>query len=435
MLLRRRSKQLSPKLEWSNWSTNQRASPQAILSPKSIEELQDSIKSTPYPIRVCGSGHSFAPIVPSKGSIISLQELNSGIHINPHTKQASVPGGASLRDLSVAFDSERLAFENLGDINTQSIAGATSTATHGTGLKLPCLSANLSALTLLTASGEILEISEIHHPELLDAAKVSLGALGIVVSATIKLRDTFNLHRQSQFEPIDVIFDQALERWRTHRNYEFFYIPFSDHGLSITHNETVHPPTKLPQSADDLSLWFLQQVRNLSKSAPAIRGALIRSVLKFIPKENNIASSWRILSSERGYRFNEMEYHLPIPLGLDVCRDVIRKIERVRPDVFFPIEVRATAGDSAWLSPFQGGPRISIAVHTYYKEAYDWLHTEIEPMLIEAGGRPHWGKLHSLGAKQLEGMYPDFGRFCEVRQKLDPNRVFVTEPLAKIWGL
>lgn len=419
---------------WSNWSGNQTSQNSSFLQPRSEEELRDMLRENPAPIRIVGSGHSFTPIVTTQGSIINLDHMDGLVAVDATNNSVTVRAGARLKDLSPLLDQQGLAFKNLGDINEQSFAGATATATHGTGESLGCLSSEITAVKIMTAEGNIVEGSLSTNPDLVKAAQVSMGALGILLEATLTVRPSFRLHRRTWVEPIEAILDAAKERWAAHRNYEFFYIPFSGYGVNIAHDLSDAPETPRAANEDEEALAAIRFVRNKFKWSRFLRRHLLKIGLNRATPENVIGQSWQLLASTRNTRFNEMEYHLPVATALDAFNEVKVYIERNRPDVFFPIEMRKTAADEAWLSPFQAAPRISIAVHAAAEDEYEWFYKGVEPIFRAAGGRPHWGKLHSLGHDDLAELYPDFSKFTALRKRMDPEGLFLTPAIAKYWG-
>ncbi|MEM9726185.1 MAG: D-arabinono-1,4-lactone oxidase [Pseudomonadota bacterium] len=431
--------------DWANWSGCERAEPSARSAPTDLGSLRAAVTEGPAPVRVVGAGHSFTPVVTTPGTLITLDQFSPGgaavvRDVDPSANSAWINAGARLHMISPALDDAGLAFKNLGDINVQTLAGATATATHGAGRTLPCLAAEIQAARLMTAQGEILEVSAEQDPDLLRAAQVSLGALGVLVEAKIALRPRFKLRRRTWTAPLEETLAGAEERWARHRNYEFFVIPHSGYAINVAHDLTDADETERPPSADEEGLRSLRRVRDVLKWLPTLRRVALASAIRGFPPEDVVGESWRLLSSDRRTLFNEMEYHLPAHTGasasdaLDLLRALVGRIERERREVFFPIEVRRTAGDAAWLSPFQGGERISIAVHTHAPDPRDWLYTLAEPAFREAGGRPHWGKLHSLSAGDLEALYPDFDRFRALRRKLDPKGRFLNRHLAALFG-
>jgi FAD-linked oxidoreductase len=341
--------------------------------------------------------------------------------IDPLTHQAWLGAGAKLHDLSPQLSERGYAFRNLGDIDVQTLAGATSTGTHGTGKELQGLAAEIQALKLVTGSGELLEISAHENSEWLDGARVALGALGVITEIKMQLVERFKLHRQVWPASNKHTLENAERYWDENRNFEFFYIPFSDTSLLLTHNVSTEPSTPANHDTSTSAMMQLKSLRDSLKWFTPLRRWLLKRAIANEPTENIIGESWDLLASERNVRFNEMEYHLPVERGLEALEEVRHYIETKRPDVFFPFEARQTKRDSAWLSPFNGGNRISVAVHCYHKDAYDFLFTDVEPIFQKYGGRPHWGKLNSMTAAQARAWYPDFENFAALRRELDPD--------------
>lgn len=420
---------------WSNWSGNQTSRPKVIAEPRNLEELKAFVCEGEGPLRVVGAGHSFTPLVNTTGTLLKLDGMGLVKSVDKETRRAWVNAGARLKHLSPALERYGLAFRNLGDINEQSLAGATSTATHGTGAALPCLSAEITGLKIMTAEGELLTVSKEEDRDVFEAARVSLGGLGVLVEAEVQLVDSYRLHRKTWAEPLDSLVSHARSRWEAYRNYEFFYIPFSGYGINISHNETDAMPTKRPESDDDEAVLGLKRARDYVDDDIKARREFLSAAFSDFEGEDVVGNSWALLASQRNVRFNEMEYHLPESRALDAFKAVVELIEKKHPEVFFPIEVRRTRGDNIWLSPFNGRGRVSIAVHTFHEDSHDFFFSEVEPIFRKAGGRPHWGKLHSLKAKDLSDIYPDFVTFCKVRNRLDPKGRFLTPYLRELFGV
>ncbi len=403
--------------------------------PHDTDELAALVTGGAGPVRMVGAGHSFTPLCATDGTLVQLDAMGLVHSVDRQKKRAWVNAGARLRDLSPELERHGLAFRNLGDINVQSLAGAVSTATHGTGAELPCLSAEITALKLMMADGRLLTVSREQEPDVFNAARVSLGVLGVLVEAEVQLVDAYRLHRTTWAEPLETLVREANGRWQARRNYEFFYVPFSGYGISISHEETDAEPTPRPEQDDDEAVLGLKRARDYSGSDMDGRRGFLGAAFENFEGEDVVGNSWELLASQRNVRFNEMEYHLPVDDALPVFEEVVRQIEKTRPDVFFPIEVRRTGGDDIWLSPFNDGGRVSIAVHAYHEDECDFFFSEIEPLFREAGGRPHWGKLHGLKYSQFSGLYPEFEMFCSIRNRLDPEGRFLSSYLAGLFGV
>ena len=420
-------------MHWKNWSGLVKARPRALELPQTVAELQALIRDSTGPVRIAGSGHSFTSLVETDGLLLNLARLEGDV-LSSQAASATLQAGASLHQLSRALQERGLAFKNLGDIDVQSLAGATSTATHGTGLSFPCLSAEIEGLKLVTADGSLLVIDPANHSELLPAARIALGALGVIVEAQVSVRSAYKLHRRTKIQPLRQTLEQAEARWQQHRNYEFFYLPYCDYAFNVSHEETDAADFSDAGGDDDAAVRQMKWLRDLTSWSPGLRRRIINFIARRFKAETMIGTSWQMLANQREFRFNEMEYHLPEDRGLEAFEELYTTLEKHRRDVFFPVECRRTAGDENWLSPFQHGSRISIAVHAATSDPHDWFFQLAEPIFRKYDGRPHWGKLHSLGHDELMEIYPDFEKFLRVRKELDPRSRFLNAHLATLFG-
>jgi FAD-linked oxidoreductase len=421
------------RLLWRNWSGIQHCYPQARLAPSSEAELPLALAAAVAPIRPVGAGHSFTGLAPTSGTLVSLDGI-SGI-AGWDGDQAIVRAGTRLGALGPALAQKGRAMANLPDINKQSLAGAIGTATHGTGSKVTAIHADVTELALVTADGAIIECSATRRPDVLEAAKVSLGALGVIIEAKLRTIPNRRVRRRVWIEPFEEALARAEERWAAHRNYEFYAVPFTGLAVAISHDETDDPAEAKGPDQDSAFLEALRSMRNLLGFSPRLRRAAAKTLLGGVEPETAVDEGWKLLSTERPERFNEMEYHLPAAVQLAVLKEVVETIERQRPDVFFPIEARRIAPDEAWLSPFQGGARGSIAVHAHYKDDFAFLYEVVEPIFLRHGGRPHWGKLHSLHGQRLAALYPRWNDFLEIRRELDPKGRMLNPYLTGLFGL
>lgn len=421
------------RLLWRNWSGIEHAYPAARVGPRAEAEVAEALKSAQAPIRVVGAGHSFTGLVPTSGTLMSLDAL-SGI-VGWEGDEAIVWAGTRLGALGPALAEKGRAMPNLPDINKQSLGGAMGTGTHGTGVNLQAVHGDVRMLRLATVSGEIIECDAEREPDIFQAAKVSLGALGVITQVRLATSANRRLHRRVWVEPFEETLAQAEARWAKHRNFEFYAVPFTGLCANITHDETDEAARVRGPDSDTGFLEALKQLRNLLGFSTPLRKAAAKALLSTAEPEEAVDEGWKLLSTDRPVRFNEMEFHLPTETQLQALKEVVEAIEVHRPDVFFPIELRRVAADEAWLSPFEGGPRGSIAIHTYYKDDRAFLFTLIEPILRRHGGRPHWGKLHTLKAQDFAKLYPRWSSFLEVRRRLDPTGRLLNPYLATLFGV
>ncbi len=416
---------------WQNWSGLQRCEA-AWLLPTSEEQLAASLPALKGPLRCVGAGHSFTALVPTSGTLISLDRLSGIVEVDKAAMTVRVKAGTRLGALARELDAQGLALHNQPDIDVQTLAGALSTGTHGTGLTLPALHAEIQALRLLTPQGEVKVISRLQNPELFDAARVSLGALGIITEYTLRVRPRYMLRRKVWLERTEALLERAPTLAREHRHFELYVLPFTGYAAGITHIEVPEGPPERPHSADEDVLADLQKLRDWLGRWPQMRRWAASKLID--PAQTELAQDWsfKLLSTARPTRFNETEYHLPREQGLPCLRAVVAQLEK-RNEVFFPLEFRWVRADHAWLSPFFERDSCSVAVHAKAGEAHDYLLGEIGPIFQRHGGRPHWGKLHTLTARELGALYPRFKDFQQVREQLDPQGRLLNAHLQQVF--
>ncbi|MFT4614497.1 MAG: FAD-linked oxidoreductase, partial [Bacteroidia bacterium] len=349
-------------------------------APANLTELQSLVASTKGTIRPVGAGHSFSALVPTDGTIISLSRLAGLDSHNKELMQATLWGGTRLGDIGEPLEAAGQAMINMPDIDEQTLAGCIATATHGTGAGIGCLSTFVRALELVDARGDLHECDAQNNPELFQAALVSLGTVGIISRITLQNIAPYRLREEMVWRDFDEILNTAESLADKHRNFEFYYFPFTGMGVTHVHDFTDEPIGSTDQIDGNDGVEDLKRVRDLLQWAPKLRELLLGGYLKTLDDEISIDSSWKNYASERNVRFNEMEYHLPRENGLQALREIREALEENHPEVFFPIEFRFINSDDIWLSPFFGRDTCSIAVHRYFDEDFTPYFRTIEPI-------------------------------------------------------
>ena len=418
---------------WMNWSGLRKATPKQLATPKSVLEVAEILKTSPTPIRPVGSGHSFTALVPSEGTIVDISAMSGLQKHDSEAQTASLGAGTRLQHGARLLSEKGLGFANLPDIDVQTLAGGYATATHGTGRDLTAIHDYVRGFELVTPAGDVIEVTADKEPELFQAGKVSLGSLGIITRYDLKVEKAFNLRRRAWLEKIDSLLGRFDELSKTHRNFELLYFPSTGYAAGFSHDLFEGEVSGREKSEDDDFMGGLRTLRDQLGWWPWLREKIAQSEIEEGPVEDMTDEAWKLLATSRPIKFNEMEYHIPLENGLDTLRTAIEMMD-ARKTAYFPIEARVTAPDDAWLSPFNGGRRLSIAIHSPADESFEYFFEDFEPMFRKAGGRPHWGKLHSLGAKELRELYPDFDRFNALRKSLDPDGKMLNAHLAKLFG-
>lgn len=418
---------------WNNWSGSVAAHPAQIARPRDADELGALLRSATS-CRVVGAGHSFMPLCATAGTLISMAEYRAGIEVAPDRRTAWAPAGWGLDRLTEALWAEGLSLINQGDINPQSLAGATATGTHGTGADLGSLSTQAVGYELMLADGSLVECGPDLRPELYQAQRLSLGLLGVATRIRIDVVPAYHLEERIERRPLAEIAERWEEFGRATRHFEFFIFPYADDVIM----KTLHPvegPGDLMRATDIDETPFRIACR-LGKAVPRLIPSLQRMMMRLSGKTTRrVGPAWRIFPSDRTIRFEEMEYEVPRAAGIATLRDAIAHIRRRRLPVAFPFEFRLTAGDDIWLSPFNAGSAASISFHQYAAMPWRDLFAEIEPVLAASGGRPHWAKRHRLGPDDIHRLYPRAADFLRVRAEVDPTGKFINADLARLFGV
>ncbi|MEU7926618.1 D-arabinono-1,4-lactone oxidase [Micromonospora sp. NPDC049801] len=427
---------------WSNWAGNQRGSATAILRPGSPDEVAEAVRDAAAAggrIRVAGSGHSFTAVALADDRRMELSELETGVSVDVARRLVTVPAGMPLHALNGLLARHGLALPNLGDIDAQTIAGAISTGTHGTGAGYGCLSTFVEALTLVTGTGEVLRCSADEHPDVFAAARVSLGALGVLVEVTLRCVDAFVLHAHERPAALDDVLGDLPALIGRHDHVEFYWFPYTSR-VQVKANDRV-PVNDRPLSRwrgwlddDFLSNRVFAGACRLGRAVPALAPGISAVSARALTERRYTGRSDRVFCTPRRVRFVEMEYGLPraaLPEALTALR---RIVDGLPFKILFPVEVRFTAADNIWLSHGYDRDNAYVAVHQYVGMPYEPYFQAFEKVAAALGGRPHWGKLHYRDAASLAGAYPRFADFQAVRDRLDPHRVFASPHLTHILG-
>ncbi len=422
-------------IPWRNWSGAQRCIPAARVAPAGEGELAEVLRTAKGTVRAVGAGHSFSPLVPTDGTLVTLDRMTGMHRHDKKSLQAEFLAGTRLGNVGEPLAGVGQALDNMPDIDQQTLAGAIATSTHGTGMRFGSLSTQVAGLRLVTADGEIVECSADREKDIFNAARVSLGCLGIVTRVRLQNRMPYRLHEKNWLQRTDELLEQVTELRDGNRHFEMLPITHSDYALAITLNETDQPATPRAEVDGSDSVELLRYAHKYGRGYPDARRNMMNLLARFIESSEQIGESWQVFANVRDIRFNEMEYQVPAEAGPECLREVLKTIRDNNLNTWFPLEYRYVKGDDIWLSPFYGRDTASISVHQYYEMDYHDYFARIEPIFWKYGGRPHWGKLHSLNAGQLADLYPRWGDFLAVRELLDPDGRFLNGHLREALGV
>ena len=428
--------------EWSNWDRRQHCMPAVTSHPATAGELSAALEDAARhgrTVRVAGSGHSFTALVPTDGVLVGLERMSRVLDVDRDSGLVRVQAGIALHELNADLDRHGLALENLGDIDRQSLAGATATGTHGTGSGLRNLSSMVREVEVMRADGVTVSVTADDDPDAWRAARVSLGALGVVTAMTLQTVPAFRLRGVDGPAPLDRTLERLDELAGAHDHFEFYWFPYSDTALLRRNDRTERAPARRSATRaylEDVVLvnHGLRAFSLLGRRWPALIPRLNRLETRLAGSSDRVDVSHRIFCSPRLVRFTEMEYAIPRAHAAEAIDAVRRTIERHRFRVSFPIEVRFGAGDDALLSPAHDRDTCYIAVHVFDAMGFESYFHSVEEIMDGFGGRPHWGKRHFQTAATLAPRYPAWERFAAVRRRFDPDGRFANAELARVLG-
>ncbi|MEU9145388.1 D-arabinono-1,4-lactone oxidase [Streptomyces sp. NPDC048349] len=427
---------------WRNWAGNVSATPVRTVTPASVGELQEAVRRAAEQglrVKAVGTGHSFTAAAVTDGVLVRPQALAGIRSIDRAAGTVTVAAGTVLKDLNAALAREGLSLTNMGDIMEQTVSGATSTGTHGTGRDSASIAAQIRGLELVTADGQLLACSEKENPEVFAAARIGIGALGVVTSLTFAVEPLFFLTAREEpmgFDRVTAEFDQHVAE---NEHFEFYWFPHTGNCNTKRNNRSqgpAAPPGAVSAWIEDelLSNGVFQAVNSLGRAVPATIPAIARVASRALSARTYTDIPYKVFTSPRRVRFVEMEYALPREQLVGALRELRAMVDRSGLRVSFPVEVRTAPADDITLSTASGRETAYIAVHMYRGTPYQAYFTAAERIFTAHGGRPHWGKVHTRDAEYFAAVYPRFAEFTALRDRLDPDRVFGNDYLRRVLG-
>jgi L-gulonolactone oxidase len=429
---------------WTNWSGTELTHPVRQTHPTSVDELREQVRAAVaqgLQVKAVGSGHSFTGAAATDGLLVHLDQMTGIRSLDVPSGLVTVAAGTPLHELNRALDAHGLALANLGDIDVQTISGAVATGTHGTGHALGGLATQVVGVELLTADGSVVHCAAHEQPKTFAAARIGLGALGIVTALTLQCVPAFALRAVEAPMPLGDVLDGFDELADGNDHFEFYWFPHTQRTLTKRNNrvpagEPMRPLPRVRGWVDDELLsntvfgWSQQVTARLPRITNRVNNVLARA----LSAREYVDASYRVFCSARRVRFREMEYAVPRATLVDVLRSIEAWVDRSGERVPFPVEVRVAAADDIWLSTAYERASAYVAVHQFHTLEHEHYFRAVESIVGGVGGRPHWGKLHYLDSVQLARLYPRFGDWREVRARLDPAGVFTNAYLDRVVG-
>jgi FAD/FMN-containing dehydrogenase len=407
---------------WRNWVGNQSFVARHKGEPASEDELAGLMREAArrnLDVRVAGSGHSFTPVVATSGLLLSLKNMQGVIGVDHARKRVTVAAGMKIGDIGRALKPLGLSLRNQGDIDGQAIAGALSTGTHGTGIKLGNMSSQAVGMRLIQADGSPLDIDGDTDPEMIAAAQVSVGMLGVISTVTLQTVDAYNLREKLWRDDFEACMEKHDELAANNRHFSFFWCPVpQSRALYCLPDVSAVSPTKRESDVCEM------KVMNVTDEAPFADDA----------RFERVAYSSEIYPIEYVPNFHELEYAIPVECGKNAMRQVRELMLTKHQNCIYPVEYRFTAGDPAMLSPFYLRDSVTVSVSGGPGVDYWNYLLDVDAILRQFKARPHWGKLHFNTAEDMPALYPRFEAFQAIRRRLDPQGRFLNDHLRNLFA-
>jgi L-gulono-1,4-lactone dehydrogenase len=428
-------------MTWQNWAGTATAEPARRYWPRTAGAICDAVKdaaASGLTVRALGSGHSFTPAAATSGAALDLSGWTGVEDADVSSGLVTVRSGTTIKALNAALDALGLAMPNLGDIDAQTISGAISTGTHGTGAALGGLATFVDALQIVLADGSLVTCSATERPELFAAARVGLGALGVISTVTLRCVPSFVLAADERPMPVAEVMSRFHEFAADNDHFEFYWFPYGRSAL-VKRNNRADSASPMPAWR---RFWEYEVMENAAFGALCRTGRALPALIKplnglaaaTLSSRSYSAVSHQVFVTPRRVRFVESEYAVPRAALPDVLAELRAAVPRLAAPVMFPVEVRVAAADDIWLSTAYGRDTAYIAIHQYTGLPYQEYFRLFESIAASVGGRPHWGKMHTLNAARLREIYPRFADFLRIRDEADPEGRFANPYLEQVFG-
>ncbi|MFD8329193.1 D-arabinono-1,4-lactone oxidase [Streptomyces lydicus] len=427
---------------WRNWAGNVTARPARSVAPASTEELVAAVRAAAedgLTVKAAGTGHSFTPAAATDGLLIRPERLTGVRAVDREAGTVTVAAGTPLKHLNETLAAHGLSLTNMGDIMEQTVSGAAGTGTHGTGRDSASIAAQITALELVTADGSVLTCSADENPDVFAAARLGLGALGVISELTFAVEPEFLLTAREEPMGFDEVTDRFDELVAENEHFEFYWFPHTGNCNTKRNNRSqgpAAPPGRIGAWIEDelLSNGVFQVACAVGRAVPAAIPGIAKVSSRALSARTYTDIPYKVFTSPRRVRFVEMEYALPRAAAAAALGELKALVERSDFRISFPVEVRTAPADDLVLSTASGRDTVYIAVHMYRGTPYEAYFAAAERIMTAHEGRPHWGKLHTRDADYLTEVYPRFGEFTAVRDRLDPERRFSNAYLRRVLG-
>ena len=386
--------------EWKNWSGKLSANPRRIVQVGTVDAIRSELlaaRDGGWTVRTAGTTHSHYPLLPTDGVILDTRPLSGLVSADAEAMTATFRAGTKIHACGRPLLEHGLGLLNQGDIDQQSVGGAIATGTHGTGVDLGSFSSAVTELLILLVDGSVVTCTPDREPDLFEAARLSLGAVGVVLEVTLQVREAYRLEEHRWLEPFESVMERIDELVTATRHFEYFWYPGQDRAICKSIDIT-EEPGRYPLGDEG----------------------------------QRLAWGFEVLPNQRLDPHTEMEYSIPTEHGPSCVAEIKNLLSSNYPDVLWPIEYRTVAADNVWLSPARGRSTVTVSIHEDVERDETAYYKDAETVFRAHGGRPHWGKVHYLSGEDLASDYNHWQDWWGVRDEVDPTGVLLNDALRKL---
>ena len=386
--------------EWKNWSGKLSANPRRIVQVGTVDAIRSELlaaRDGGWTVRTAGTTHSHYPLLPTDGVILDTRPLSGLVSVDADAMTATFRAGTKIHACGRPLLEHGLGLLNQGDIDQQSVGGAIATGTHGTGVDLGSFSSAVTELLILLVDGSVVTCTPDREPDLFEAARLSLGAVGVILEVTLQVREAYRLEEQRWLEPFESVMERIDELVTATRHFEYFWYPGQDRAICKSIDIT-EEPSRYPLGDEG----------------------------------QRLAWGFEVLPNQRLDPHTEMEYSIATERGPSCVAEIKNLLSSNHPDVLWPIEYRTVAADNVWLSPARGRATVTVSIHEDVERDETAYYKDAETVFRAHGGRPHWGKVHYLSGEDLAADYDHWQDWWRVRDEVDPTGVLLNDVLGKL---
>ena len=389
--------------EWTNWSGKLSAEPRRVVQVGTVDAIRSELlaaRDGGWSVRTAGTAHSHYPLLPTDGVILDTRPLSGLVSVDKDAMTATFRAGTKIHACGRPLLEHGLGLLNQGDIDQQSVGGAIAPGTHGTGIHLGSFSSAVTELSVLLVDGSVVTCGPDCETDLFEAARLSLGAVGVILEVTLQVREAYRLEEQRWLEPFESVMERIEELTTATRHFEYFWYPGQDRAICKSIDIT-EEPSQYPLGDEG----------------------------------QRLAWGFEVLPNQRLDPHTEMEYSIPTEHGPSCVADIKHLLSSSYPDVVWPIEYRTVAADDVWLSPARGRATVTVSIHEDVQRDETAYYRAAESVFRSYEGRPHWGKVHYLSTEDLAGDYDRWQDWWHVRDGVDPTGVLLNDALRELRAL